>query len=370
MLLGRIDSGRPAAQQSVMVADRQPLPYIHTLAEFDRDAYLEQRLFALSPLNLWLTAAALYALLIAAYALAAWIDGAPWIVPARGGYTLGAQARTALILALIACVALAMQRYSHIRDCEEAPALADALQQSRADSTPSFPSRSLGVATLLGALGGAAAVIVFNAPTALKEPGFGIARFVWFSLMTILLCVMFARGVELNRAGSKGAQLAIEKGLVIDLLQIDRLYAWGRMAARNSLTWFAVSAAGCLLFVSLTSPVLTVALLGGCVVMGLWAFVANMGQIHHRIRLAKEAELRSVRAEIAALKAQLSGGADVAHKLHSLLAYEARIAAAPEWPVDQTILVRLFGSALILAVPWFGQAVAGVLVQHMGALVR
>ncbi len=49
-----------------------------------------------------------------------------------------------------------------------------------------------------------------------------------------------------------------------------------------------------------------------------------------------------------------------------LLAYEARIAAVPEWPFDQHIAVRVGASALLLAVPWFGQAVAAVVVERLG----
>jgi hypothetical protein len=38
-------------------------------------------------------------------------------------------------------------------------------------------------------------------------------------------------------------------------------------------------------------------------------------------------------------------------------------------PFDQTILVRVGASALILTVPWFGQAIAGVMVEHLGQLM-
>jgi hypothetical protein len=48
-----------------------------------------------------------------------------------------------------------------------------------------------------------------------------------------------------------------------------------------------------------------------------------------------------------------------------LLAYEARIEAVPEWPFDQTTLYRVCASALILTVPWFGQAIAGYVIEHL-----
>ena len=52
-------------------------------------------------------------------------------------------------------------------------------------------------------------------------------------------------------------------------------------------------------------------------------------------------------------------------KLHGLLAYEKRISDAPEWPFDQTTAVRVGASALILTVPWFGQAIAAYVVEHL-----
>ena len=87
-----------------MVAESQTLPD-RGLGD-DRRAYFEQRIFALSPLNLWLTAAVIYLALIGVYAAANAFDGGAWIRPAAGGYALDERARVALVLALVACVAL------------------------------------------------------------------------------------------------------------------------------------------------------------------------------------------------------------------------------------------------------------------------
>jgi hypothetical protein len=53
-------------------------------------------------------------------------------------------------------------------------------------------------------------------------------------------------------------------------------------------------------------------------------------------------------------------------RLSGMLAYEKRIMDAPEWPFDQSTLVRVGASALIVTVPWFGQAVAAYLIEHLG----
>ena len=100
--------------------------------------------------------------------------------------------------------------------------------------------------------------------------------------------------------------------------------------------------------------------------MGGWVFINTLGLIHHEIRVAKATELEALRIEITGLKRSLHADPAAPAKLQSLLAFEARIAAAPEWPFDQTILVRVGASALILTVPWFGQAFAGLMVAHLG----
>jgi hypothetical protein len=350
-----------------MAAESQPLPDARALLDGDKRAYLEQRLFAFSPLNMWLTAAVVYLVLTSVYALAAAIDGAAWIHRVGGAYVLDERARVALILALVICVALAMQRYARLSEHAEA-------QTNRLSPTMGdlffFDSAGLKRATLLGALGGGLLVLALRAPgVGLHDLAVGSARFVWFVAATLLLVVLFARGVELTRAGARATRRAIDGDLVVDLLHIDRLYGWGRAAARSSLTWFAVSASACLLFVSQLSPLVSAALLGACALMGLWAFVSTTHPVHRRILAAKTRELDVVRSEISDLRTRPGDEPQTSVKLHSLLAYEARVAAVREWPFDQSILMRVLGSTLILTLPWFGQAVAGVLVEHAGLLV-
>jgi len=352
-----------------MAAESQPLPDARAVLADDKHAYLEQRLFAYSPLNLWLTAAAVYLVLIGAYGLAAALDGAPWIHRVGGGYILEVRARVAMILALVICVALAMQRYARLR--EHAEAQTHRISQAMGVQFLTFDGGRLKRATALGILGGAALILLFRAPgVGVRDVAVGSARFIWFVAATVLLVVLFARGVELTRTGARVTRQAIDEDLVVDLLHVDRLYGWGRAAGRNSLTWFAVSASACLLFVSQVSPLVSAGLLSACAVMGLWAFVSTTHRVHRCILAAKTRELDTVRNEISDLRAHPGAEPQTSLKLHSLLAYEARIAAVREWPFDQTILVRVLGSTLILTLPWFGQAVAGVLVEHAGLFIH
>ena len=76
-------------------------------------------------------------------------------------------------------------------------------------------------------------------------------------------------------------------------------------------------------------------------------------------------ELERVRRQIDALRETAVDDPSCATRLQGLLAYEARIMGAQEWPFDQTTLVRVCASAFILTVPWFGQAIAAYVVDHL-----
>ena len=352
-----------------MVAVSQPSPDARAILQGDKRAYLEQRLFAFSPLNLWLTAAVIYLVLIGTYALAALADGAAWIHHVGGAYVPDEGARVALILALVICVALAMQRYARLSEYAEAQT--NRLSPAMGDLFLTLDGVGLKRATVLGLLGGALLILIFRAPRmGLHDVPVGSARFVWFGAATLVLVVLFARGVELTRSNARTTRRAIDEDLVVDLLHIDRLYGWGRAAARNSLTWFAVSASACLLFVSQVSPLVSATLLGACALMGLSVFVSTTHRVHRRIHAAKTRELDTLRTEISDLRTRPGAEPQTSLKLHSLLAYEARIAGVREWPFDQSILARVLGSTLILTLPWFGQAVAGVLVEHAGLFIH
>lgn len=335
-----------------------------------RADYAEQALFTRSPFNLWITTALLYLALVGAYGVAAFLSHLPWIVQTPAGAVLEPRARLALVLSLIVCTVLGMQRYSRLKDLREAPAIARVLDPGvswmMTEGSAKRPWLVTGVGLVLGA--GMPWLFVSNN----RGPGLGqaLAVTLWFTVVAMLLSALFCRGVVFTRLGVRHAANVIRNHLTIDLLRIDLLYPWGRSAARSSLIWFTVSAATCLIFVSDGVSIYTAALLVVCAGFGVWTFVGGLGSIHTAIRAAKTAELDRVCAQIAALKPVLDSDPAAPARFQALLAYEARIATAPEWPFDQTILVRLGASALILTVPWFGQAIAGLVVERFGHLLR
>jgi len=157
----------------------------------------------------------------------------------------------------------------------------------------------------------------------------------------------------------------IETGLSIDLLNIERLYPWGRAAARTALIWFTVSAASLLLFVGSSFAVYLVVMLVSSAAIGVWVFVGTLSHIHRAIRAAKSAELERCAATSPAWSVawRRRRPQRPALKPPGLRGAYRRV---PEWPLDQTILVRLGISSLILTAPWFGQAFAAAVVEHLG----
>ncbi len=130
-----------------MTAASTPLPLMRTLAQADRQSYVEQLIFARSPLNLWLTAVVLYAVLITTYAAAAAATSVPWIVRTSGAAALDPRPRLALTMALMICAVLAVQRYATIKQYDEGPNLAAILRPEVAAEMQVFPGLRLGRAS-------------------------------------------------------------------------------------------------------------------------------------------------------------------------------------------------------------------------------
>jgi hypothetical protein len=338
-----------------------PLDLITELRRADRGAYLEQRLFVLSPFNTFWTTLIIFAVLVGSFIVAALLSGiSPFAIDAHGIH-LAASTRFAAQFSLLITTVLGMQRFARVRERADLMAHAAVLKGGIADArevtslTPG--SAMLGRATVTGVIVGILLCLTIVRPT----PGLQTAAtYAWFCVITVLIAVLFARGVALTRGASRDTRRNIENKLIVDLLRVDRLSVVGRSAARVALIWFVISAVICLFFIGGGIDPFTIGLLIGCAAMGIWIFVATMETVRRKIRIAKAAELERVRSEIDVARN------DPGDHLQGLLAYEARIAEVREWPFDQTTLVRVVGSAFILTVPWFGQAIVQYFVEHLG----
>jgi uncharacterized membrane protein len=341
----------------------------------------EQRLYARSPFGILATTALIFILIYGLFIAAATFEH---VAILRRQYVFSDASWPALVLSLLCCAALAMQRYVRMAEARDAPAyakiLTGGLESARDITATAARDVRLTRSTVIGfAIGIAISVFVRLSENSEGHP-IPPLTMIWFALATTFLSVLFARGVEQSRAGNRGYSRTLDAELKIDLLRTDTLAVLGRSAARASLIWFVISAIACLFFVGGDLNWLTVLLIAACVAMGLGLFVTIMSRIHRQIVAAKRAELEHVRTQIVAAKraelehvrtqieamrATWHNDGDAAARMHGMLAYEKRISDAPEWPFDQSTLVRVAAYILIPTIPWFGQAVVQYYVDHL-----
>ncbi|MBV9992673.1 MAG: hypothetical protein JOZ72_15445 [Alphaproteobacteria bacterium] len=343
------------------MAESLPFDVPEELKRSDRGAYLEQRVFVVSPFGTQATAVLIFAALFGSYLALAGANGVALFQPLT---------RLALILSVMMTVIVWVQRFVRIRARRDLALMARVLKGGMEQAAEIYRLTPHGTrlvpASLLGLLIGIGFdwLLYFSGRAQIAAP-LGVK--LWFAAITLVMVLTFVRGVELTRMGAKATVAIIDDGLIIDLLRIEELSVWGRNSARFALIWFVISAATCLLFVSSEITIFTVALLIGCVAMGIAAFMGLMLRIHHRIVAVKAAELERIRRDIDALSGHCGADADAAQRIQGLLAYEKRIGEAGEWPFDQTTVMRVAASAGILTVPWFGQALAAFIVEKLGA---
>jgi hypothetical protein len=329
----------------------------------------ENLLFAASPLGTVSTAVLLFGLLILAYGVIATSAGISLYAFVGGKLHVQTDTRFATVLSLILATTLALSRFARVdtpRNIEALTRIFSGGERSAAQFASLVPHGTrLRRATVISLIVGAGVSL-------LNGPHGPVAAFVegkptafWFTAVTLSLIVLFGRGIEMSRARWRLYQQLIDSELEIELLRIDRLSVIGRTAARLAASWFIGSGVVLLLLLGSTPSVGNLIILLFCAAMGVWMFVAMMLRVHERIRAAKENALDAIFVQLHQLRGAALDDADAAVKAEWLLAYETKIASASEWPFDQTTLVRLGASALILTVPWFGQALAGYVVERV-----
>jgi hypothetical protein len=322
----------------------------------------EQRLFERSPVGVLPTAIGIFVMFMASFEGLAFVTGYPLadqlsLSPREGAWP-------AAVLSLMAAVALGMQRYTRLKDLEDAPALSRLMpcDLSNVMRVETAVRRRLLWGSLSGAiLGGAASFVAVPDGVLQRFP----MVFLWFTFTMASLGALFGRGGVMTRVSARHFADRIDLDLKIDLLRINELSVIGRSSARTSLIWFTVAAVICLFFASGHAPALVIGTVAIAAGMGLWIFFGSLERVHRRIHAAKLAELDHVRHAIADARLQAVHDHEAATRLHGLLAYETRIEAVHEWPFDQMTLLRVGTYVLIPAIPWFGEALVNYLVERI-----
>jgi len=173
----------------------------------------------------------------------------------------------------------------------------------------------------------------------------------WVASRAMLLELML--GHEFSRLGDRLAPT--------DLLDRSQLAPFGRRALRNVMLWMLLAA-----FLSLNylregwaSSLLAVAL-AGLALFALAAFLLPLLGARRRIAEIKQAELLRVRGVIRTTRTALferpESQAAPGGRLADLLAWESRVEAVSEWPIDASVLLRLGFYLTVGLGSWVGAA--------------
>jgi hypothetical protein len=149
----------------------------------------------------------------------------------------------------------------------------------------------------------------------------------------------------------------------VSLPEPGGLAPFARAGLRGSAYWFVGSAIASLLALDADAWGLVFAVNSATIALGVAALLLPSRGVHERLREAKRDELRWVRDAIARARAALGapGAETEAARLPALLAWEARVERAREWPFDASTWRRF---ALVLALP-LGSWIGGALVEHV-----
>lgn len=197
-----------------------------------------------------------------------------------------------------------------------------------------------------------------------RQPGWTHPTVLWLFARNAITWWILLRGMALElMTGHRFSQLARHVA-IDDPLARGAFAPFARRALRNVLLWMLLAAWLALTYVGPGWAIGTLMALGLTTVAAFAcaAFVLPLLGPHAQLRAAKQAELARVRAAIRVARdaALAPDSPEPPGRLADLVAYEARVAQADEWPIETSTLLR-FGLYLALGL---GSWVGAGLVQH------
>ena len=150
----------------------------------------------------------------------------------------------------------------------------------------------------------------------------------------------------------------------VRLLDAAPLQLFATRGLRLALIWFLGSGIALLLAIGASAQMVVLGVIALTSALGVASLILPSLGIHQRMREVKEAELSRVRGEIESrLEALRAGAGNAAGELPALLAWEARVAEVPVWPLGGAVLIR-FGLLVLIPVgSWLGGAMVERLVD-------
>jgi hypothetical protein len=197
------------------------------------------------------------------------------------------------------------------------------------------------------------------------HPGWTHPSVLWLLARNALTWWIVLRGMALDLAiGWRFSRIA-EHVVFSDSFDRAVFEPFARRALRNVLLWMLFAVWVSLTYVGPGWAIGPLMVLGLTTItsFALAAFLLPLLGPHARLRAAKQAELARVRAAIRAARDRVlarDAGEVGGGRLGDLVAYEARVEAASEWPIETSTLLR-FAFYLALGL---GSWVGAGLVQH------
>jgi hypothetical protein len=215
------------------------------------------------------------------------------------------------------------------------------------------------------ALGAAAGVVVDVIGTRGADADlFWRGHLVWVRILNPVLFAAIGLQIAMSNARA-GVYQEIGRRARVTLGDVTPLAPFAREGLRTALIWFVGTSLASLLLVDTDSPMLVASILLATTAIAVVSLLGPSRGVHERLRDAKRRELGWLRAEITRASGALrAGSAPGAAQLPALLAWEARVLAAPDWPFDSGTVAR-FG--LLLLVPigsWLGSALVERVVER------
>jgi hypothetical protein len=308
----------------------------------------ELRLYQWSPLGPVLTTLAIGAVLWGLFWLNVWLaeDLSAFVTRPIGQNLIW----ISFILTLILCAALGVANFDDHASKREAATLEKEfglVVPVRRKVTPGLRRATL--VGLTAGLGFLAFLIWTNTGTDVLA--FARTVGLWFMPITPLLWISLARGVHGSVASTREMTHLIKTELQIDLYRHHELAIFGRIAMRGAFIWLIFVG---IILISLrgaqsaafAQPTLLIAM-----AIASFNFISTMQPVRKKIRAAKDAELASIREQLAQARAAMEKGGDGA-SIPALIALEARVEHIREWPLDLPTAARLPLYLLIPVVPW------------------
>jgi len=247
---------------------------------------------------------------------------------------------------------------------EAIASLAARLDASRAQSLLDTRRRDQALLTCAGLVGVAGAILssLFLTPgPASYDPQTWASENGWHRVLSLFMGYW---------TGRLGGLIVIESGRLsdlagclgeIDLLDPGALAPFARRGLSNALLAIGAVSAYALFLVDLGYLYLVVLLLVFSVAVGGLALWLPLRGARARVREAKQRELAWCRERLHVARADLGSGTLRAGELQELVAWERRVAAINEWPVDASTFTRF---ALYLLIP-LGSWAGGALVERL-----